>query len=969
MSVQLIVFPQAYEGVYNVFSSNPQELLIDGLDFNTLNTSPIYTTNFGNAMQDIINTYNSPTSASPTNYLIPNTYYRFTSLSPTPPTPIETGGELILGGIAANTQTSGVIQRLTNLNTQTDYIIRINVTGVTNPNNQTGLEIRTYSTANNFNSFAPIYNLTTGLQQITINTNNHTELILGINYKHIGGGATSSVNIDTVTVLPTFSNADDVTLADGQVILDLYEDEDIPLTLSVDNFKNAAEKVQSYSKAFKLPATKRNTRIFNFIFDITRTTLNTLDFNPYRRTKCIMKENGFILFEGYLRLIEASNKKGETSYNVNLYADVTALKEILADRTLGDLGLSELEHTFDRTNIQNSYNTSGTGIAYTNPNTSGFRDAYTTVKYPFCDWNHQGVKYMPFFPFPTPIPTLFNPRFNNLADTFRPWINMKYIVDRIFSASDMPFGYVSTFFDSDDFKNMYMDFNWGGETTIPSFNQTSEIKQTGTGSSIGVAFPSFGRLGPKDLDLTNNPITISPTSSMPLNTGHDFANAANQYGTFYTAQYDNQIFNIDFSYTFIGNAPPAASSALACRWIHLKVSDLSSNVITEGVNMTDTNFAGEEYFDVSFFSTTPMQWNGSFEIELMQGDIIFAEAGWGGSVPSSTFARHIVTTIDTQMIDASLLSLRGALSQWEFLKGIMTMFNLVSLPSENDSNLINFEPYGDVFITNTASKDASNLSLAGRSIEHDWTDKVDISEMKLSPLEDLTKHTHFKYANDEDDYMLSVYKKSVPNIVTNGHDYGSLLYSVPLANLLEGKTDIVAEPYSATIIKPYMDIYTSLIIPTMYSMTDAGESEGFENAPRIMFNNGVVNITAPSSYYIPQQNNVAGENATSYLQFSHFTDFLPTNSSRDLNFGPCQLVIPGATSPPNNLFTLYWLDYINELYHPDTREMTLKVNLSSSDINLFKFNDKVFIKNRTFRVNKIDYKPNDLSTVEFILIP
>jgi hypothetical protein len=49
--------------------------------------------------------------------------------------------------------------------------------------------------------------------------------------------------------------------------------------------------------------------------------------------------------------------------------------------------------------------------------------------------------------------------------------------------------------------------------------------------------------------------------------------------------------------------------------------------------------------------------------------------------------------------------------------------------------------------------------------------------------------------------------------------------------------------------------------------------------------------------------------------------------------------------------------------------MNLKVNLNPSDINTFKMYDTVFIKNRTFRVNKIDYKPNDLATVEFILIP
>ena len=48
--------------------------------------------------------------------------------------------------------------------------------------------------------------------------------------------------------------------------------------------------------------------------------------------------------------------------------------------------------------------------------------------------------------------------------------------------------------------------------------------------------------------------------------------------------------------------------------------------------------------------------------------------------------------------------------------------------------------------------------------------------------------------------------------------------------------------------------------------------------------------------------------------------------------------------------------------------MTIKVNLTPADINTFKFNDRVFIKNRVFRVNKIDYKPNALATVEFIKI-
>ena len=133
-----------------------------------------------------------------------------------------------------------------------------------------------------------------------------------------------------------------------------------------------------------------------------------------------------------------------------------------------------------------------------------------------------------------------------------------------------------------------------------------------------------------------------------------------------------------------------------------------------------------------------------------------------------------------------------------------------------------------------------------------------------------------------------------------------------------------------------------------------------------MYNNGIktLNIT----YYIPPQNTLGSENQANFLQFSHLSDISTISGTRDFHFGECQLINPIGNPVANNLFNLYWLPYYNELYNPNTRIMTLKVNLTPSDINTFKFYDTVFIKNRIFRVNKIDYKPNDLATVEFILI-
>ena len=46
----------------------------------------------------------------------------------------------------------------------------------------------------------------------------------------------------------------------------------------------------------------------------------------------------------------------------------------------------------------------------------------------------------------------------------------------------------------------------------------------------------------------------------------------------------------------------------------------------------------------------------------------------------------------------------------------------------------------------------------------------------------------------------------------------------------------------------------------------------------------------------------------------------------------------------------------------------MKVNLTPADIMSFRFYDTVVIKNREYRVNKIEYKPNTLAKVEFMLI-
>ena len=115
-----------------------------------------------------------------------------------------------------------------------------------------------------------------------------------------------------------------------------------------------------------------------------------------------------------------------------------------------------------------------------------------------------------------------------------------------------------------------------------------------------------------------------------------------------------------------------------------------------------------------------------------------------------------ISTSATQTTSNGLLkSLRGELKQWEFLKGIMTMFNLVAIPDKGDKNNIIIEPYADIFVDNPAG-----TSLSDRGILHDWTEKIDISQIKLMPLTELDKITEFKFVEEDDDYASNVYKNS-----------------------------------------------------------------------------------------------------------------------------------------------------------------------------------------------------------------
>jgi|TARA_R110001599_G_scaffold300138_1_gene505216 hypothetical protein len=919
MSVQLVLYPQSHNGEYNSITTNPTEFIVNGINFVGLNAASSYDSN------SILNA-DILAAAPPT---LINTWFRFRyPVGALPALPTVTSGTAVFNSLAT-LSVSGIYQRMSNLVVGQVYTININVstTGV----GSFGINIFDGNTLIDGSGFtaATAFISTTFTATATDNT-----FMFFYSSNTAGNVAIEDVSITQESATPS------VTLTDGQVICDLYEDEDIPLNLSIDDFKNAAEKVQSYSKAFKLPGTKRNNKIFDNIFEITRAN-DGIVFNPYNKMQCILKQDGFVLFEGYVRLIDIQDQEGEISYNVNLYSEPIALADYLKEQTFSLLDFTELEHPYNKTQIKYSWNNAGVGITYTNPSTSGFRDANDTLKYPFVNWNNQMLIANGST---GSNATLDFPELTALEQAFRPFIQIKYLIDRIFNqgtpSSPFPFSYTSEFLNTDDFKKLYMDFNWGQAEAPMVFDNSG-------GLTLILDFQVTAAYSTVVFNEEDTVPIFFGVANPPLPAIMGYSSGV------FTAATDGQTYNIDCSLVFT-NGLLIDEGVLSCEWLH--------------------TFSGgtESYGEiVNQNISTLYTYNANFSVTMETGDtLLFRVINSGGGTSdveindaSSGGSYDTLVTINTnanQTTDNSLLgTLRGEVNQWNFLKGIMTMFNLVTVPDKSDSNNIIIEPYSDIFIDNT------------NSVEHNWTDKIDVTEIKLTPLTDLNKKTIFKFVEDDDDYPFNVYKRSV-----KGHLYGSQEYDASGFSILQGVNEIIAEPFAATVPKPLMTNFADFITPALYSYDPStGESSGFENSPRILYDNGIKTLTS-CTYYIPAQNGLASENQSQFLQFSHLSD-IPTvvnmpptlADSIDFNFGACQLIQPIGEATTKNLFSLYWLPYYNELYNADTRTMTLKVNLTPGDISILNMFDTVFIMNRTFRINNIQYQPTDLSTVEFILIP
>tara|TARA_R110002167_G_scaffold5149_2_gene24103 strand:- start:620 stop:2749 length:2130 start_codon:yes stop_codon:yes gene_type:complete len=435
-----------------------------------------------------------------------------------------------------------------------------------------------------------------------------------------------------------------ITFPSGEVVLDLFKNEPIPLVLNVDDFTNVAEADASYSKSFDIPGTKNNNTFFNNIFNVTASS----DFDTHKKTRIIVKENTLNTFEGYMQLNDISNKDGVITYNITIYSEVVNLKESIGNKVFRDLDLSEINHLYSSGNIENSW--AGNLLLYTGLPANSFAGstgATTTdvLKYPMVNWAGHTTSSNGNWGF-------------YLLDYFRPWVNALYLLQNIFK--DAGYTFTSTFLNSNTFKDLYVDFNIdGSDTTTDPAAHADGI--TGTYNTTGAAADATTVVGGQAAlyDLTTNKITVvSNGTRVQLESYLYMLNTSNYV--------EISIHHDNTSYTQNPTSP------------HIIWSGSTSSSSASPID----GAWGDWILDTgdSIWLEIRSQTTGTVSIDT--------------SGLSSYVSWHISYNAD-QDLDRLLLGFRGDNSQWDFFKSFIDMFKLVVLVDENNPDNLLIEPYKD----------------------------------------------------------------------------------------------------------------------------------------------------------------------------------------------------------------------------------------------------------------------------------
>ena len=715
--------------------------------------------------------------------------------------------------------------------------------------------------------------------------------------------------------LKVYSNPDKLE----QFWLDLYETEPIKLTLSIEDITNA-DATSTYSKAFKVPGTRKNAEFFKNSFDVDGTLYDVTIKKPAE-----ILVDGAEFKQGHIRLqrIFLNTEQDRYDYELLFLGETRDFSSRIGDKGLCQLDMPELVGgagggNVDVTAVQLSWEAYPENASLT----AGLHDG--NIIYPLIDhgntYNDAGNPTNTRIALNDPTQDHFTKSTGSNPLTIarmKPMIRAKRIIDQIFADAD--YTYTSTFFESDLFHQIY----------ISAFGNEASTAYEAGGDSTSSVNCAYGEDLVNNQSVSQGTITVGNLLSIPYNQIDPGNNLSFNYYTVPTAGGNYQIRGQAYVDCYRENSDYSQTEV---------DSQLHLWNVTRNLSLANTFYNNQATLQ---FNTTIAIQAGFFE----QGDIIGLVV-----IPNGYVDYDDVTNVEFEVVSAPgqynpSVGLECSYKQIDFVKDILTAFRLVLAPDPAIPNNFIIEPW-QTYIN------SGDL--------YDWSNKlVESKDVVLEPVFNTQSET-IKFDMQMGGDFVNIYHKQAYS-----ENYGYLEFNSG-NDLLKGTREIKLigiVPTPIAQIEGYNNNGSgdNVALPQLH--THSPEDTGLQHLPlkvktRMLFYNGLQPFTAP--------NNIGGTNNTWYLtgpvanttyplvspyqSWPIAPDTLNLNWYNDIQYWQ---TIAGYNEIGSTLYGDYWSRYISSLYNKYSRRLTAKFVLNNIDLNTFSFDDTIFVNGTYFRPEKI----------------
>ena len=685
-----------------------------------------------------------------------------------------------------------------------------------------------------------------------------------------------------------------------QYWLDLYDSEPIKLTLSIEDITNA-DATSTYSKAFKVPGTRKNNEFFQQAFEI-----NGVLFDVTVKKPATILVDGAEFRQGHVRLNKMikNTELDRYDYELVFLGETRDFSSIIGDSQLCQLNMPDLiggpsGTPLNREDIVNSWQAFPQNASLT----AGLHDG--DIIYPLVD--HGNTYADTGMPLQSEVRTTVGPLSKPFTasatplalNQMKPMIRAKRIWDQIFTNAG--YTYTSTFIDSPRFHQMYVSAF--GNVAEPAYDAASaseynfsaaELANNGNQQGVGIQ--------------EANDVEVDPSNAW---NGFQYVAPATGTYTFTGSTYFWGYNEIQSSW------PPAFDPVFGVL-----------QVLVNGVAVASGNYANN--------STTNVTWTGN----LSTGDIVNFSINASDNVTFlAAINQSFACTNSPGNINPATL-LECTYKQIDFIKDILLMFRLVLSPDPNNPRNFIVEPW-QTYIN------------SGQL--YDWSSKlVEEKDVVVEPVF-FTQSDQITFTQPTDGDYINIYQMQ-----SYKHNWGWLQFDSG-NELLKGSREIKVTGIANT---PFTQIEgqvstSSWIVPQLHVHgTDDGPARHLPIKPktRLMFYNGLK--ATPAAWYMVNTSPINDYPLVSQYEAWPITPAsLNLGFSNDIQYWGDDITSANYNLNGTTLYDSYWSRYINSLYNKYSRRVTAYFVLNNIDLNTFSFDDTIF-------VNGVYYIPEKIVDVQ-----